>query len=93
MYNQKQTNTEPFNAQWLLYTPPGVKTSLSFCPHSVFVCYAQISEQTSIISLYNLNRLVFITEMECVYCAVLIGSLNKTDYVSFWKGQLAQQVT
>jgi len=25
MYNQKQTNTEPFNAQWLHYTPSGVK--------------------------------------------------------------------
>ena len=29
-----------------------------------------ISEQTSIISLYSINWLVFITETECVYCAV-----------------------
>jgi hypothetical protein len=29
------------------------------------------------ISPYNINRLVFITEMECVYYAVRTGSLNK----------------
>jgi hypothetical protein len=29
-----------------------------------------ISEQTAIISLYNINWLVCITETECVYCAV-----------------------
>jgi len=34
-----------------------------------------ISEQTAIISLYNINWLVFITETECVYCAVRAGSL------------------
>ena len=32
-------------------------------------------EQTSIISLYSINWLVFITETECVYCAVRTGSL------------------
>ena len=34
-----------------------------------------ISEQTAIISLYSINWLVFITETECVYCAVRTGSL------------------
>jgi len=34
-----------------------------------------IWEQTAIISLYNNNWLVCITEMECVYCAVRTGSL------------------
>ena len=29
-----------------------------------------ISEQTAIISLYSIDLLVFITETECVYCAV-----------------------
>ena len=42
----------------------------TFCPHSVFMCFVWISEQTAIISLYNINWLVFITETECVYCAV-----------------------
>jgi hypothetical protein len=40
----------------------------TFRPHSIFVC---IWEQTAIISLYSINWLVFITETECVYCAVL----------------------
>ena len=42
----------------------------AFCPHSVFMCFVWIWEQTSIISLYNINWLVCITETECVYCAV-----------------------
>ena len=46
-----------------------------FCPHSVFTCFVWISEQTAIISLYSINWLVFITETECVYCAVRTGSL------------------
>jgi hypothetical protein len=32
--------------------------------------FVWISEQTAIISLYNINWLVLITETECVYCAV-----------------------
>jgi hypothetical protein len=63
-------------AQWLLYVPPGLTlTGSAFCPHSVFMCFVWISEQTSIIYLYSINWLVFITETECVYCAVLTGSL------------------
>ena len=38
------------------------------------MCFVWISEQTAIISLYNINWLVCITEMESVYCAV------RTDY-------------
>ena len=50
-------------------------SSSTFCPHSVFVCFVWISEQTAIISLYNINWLVFITQTQCVYCAVRTGSL------------------
>jgi hypothetical protein len=42
----------------------------TFCPHSAFMCFMWIWEQTAIISLYSINWLVFITETECVYCAV-----------------------
>jgi len=35
-----------------------------------------IVEQAAILYLYNINWLVFITETECVYCAVRAGSLN-----------------
>jgi hypothetical protein len=38
-----------------------------FCQHSVFVCSVWISEQTAIISLYNINWLVFIIKTERVY--------------------------
>ena len=47
----------------------------TFCPHSVFMCFVWIWEQTAIISLYSINWLVFITETECAYCAVRTGSL------------------
>jgi len=47
----------------------------TFCPHTVFMCFVWISEQTAIISLYNINWLVFITETECVYCVVRTGYL------------------
>jgi len=39
------------------------------------MCFVWISEQTAIISLYNINWLVYITEMESVYCAV------RTQYI------------
>ena len=47
----------------------------TFCPHSVFMCFVWIWEQTAIISLYNINWLVFITKTDCVYCAVRTGAL------------------
>ena len=48
----------------------------TFCPHSGFMCFVWISEQTAIISLYNISWLVFITETEGVYSAVRTASLN-----------------
>ena len=35
----------------------------TFCPHSVFMCFVWIWEQTAIISLYSINWLVFMTEI------------------------------
>jgi hypothetical protein len=43
---------------------------------ALLMCFVWISEQTAIISLYNINWLVCITETECVYCAVRTGYLN-----------------
>jgi hypothetical protein len=40
------------------------------------MCFVWISEQTAIISLYSINCLIFITEMEFVYCAVQAESFN-----------------
>ena len=55
---------------------PNAPKNSTFCPHSVFMCFVWIWEQTAIISLYNINWLVCITETECVYCAVRTGSLK-----------------
>jgi len=79
-------------AQWSLYVPHSghymyrtvvticianlTFSNSTFCPHSVFMCFVWISEQTAIISLYNINWLVCITETECVYCAVRPGPTN-----------------
>jgi DNA-directed RNA polymerase subunit RPC12/RpoP len=60
-----------FTARYGFYIPSGLTfTNSTFCPHSVFMCFVWISEQTAIISLYSINWLVFIAETECVYCAV-----------------------
>jgi len=47
-----------------------------FCPDSVLICSVRVSEQTSIISLYSINWLIFTTVKVCVYCAVRTGSLS-----------------
>ena len=45
-----------FTALWLLYVPPGlIFNNSKFCPHSVFMCFVWISEQTAIISVYDIN--------------------------------------
>jgi hypothetical protein len=41
------------------------------------MCFVWISEQTALISPYNINWLVFITETECVYCAARTEYLYK----------------
>jgi len=47
------------------------------------MCFVWISEQTAIISLYNINWIDFITEMECVYCAVRTGSFSIVQVMCF----------
>ena len=51
-----------FTARYVLH--------FTFSPNSVFMCFVLILEQTAIISLYSIDWLVFVTEMECVYCVV-----------------------
>ena len=48
----------------------------TFCPHSVFMCFVWIWEQTAIVCLYNIIWLLFITETESVYWAVGAECLN-----------------
>ena len=47
----------------------------TFSPHSVFMCFVWIWEQTAIISLYSIKGRFCITYTESVYCAVRTGSL------------------
>ena len=42
--------------------------------------------KTMIISLHNINGLVYITEVECVYCAVRSESLNMIHSILIAKG-------
>jgi len=66
----------------------------TFCPQTVFMCFLWISEQTAIISLYNINWLLFITETECVYCAVRTGPLCTVQVTfSLWKSVFPGGVT
>ena len=53
--------------------------------HCVFMCFVWISEQTAIISLYNINSLVFITQTESVYCAVRTVSLLLIQFNSVFE--------
>ena len=58
---------EPWNIQTI---------ATGFCIHEFYalptqcMCFVWIWEQKAIISLYSIDRLVFKTETECVYCAV-----------------------
>jgi hypothetical protein len=73
-------NKWPSKAHWFLHIWPGLAlTNSTFCPLNVFMCFVWVSEQTAIISLYNFKWLVFITETECVYCAV------RTEYSNIIK--------
>jgi len=59
--------TKPYKAQWSLRVPPALTLiNSTFRPHSAFMCFVWIWEQTAIISLYSINWLVFITETDCL---------------------------
>jgi len=46
----------------------------------IYECRLWISEQTTMISQYNSSRLIFVTEMESVYCAVRTAFNYKSGY-------------
>jgi hypothetical protein len=56
--------------------------------------FVWISERTASFALYNINRLVFTTDVESVYCAVRSESLYKTDTVCLiFKGLITTFIT
>ena len=69
--------------------PPGLTSQNSAgCPHSVFMCFVWIWEQTAIIYLYKINWLVFITKKQCVYCAVRTEYLYTIQVILVFKSPL-----
>jgi hypothetical protein len=54
--------------------------------HTVFMCFLFFWEHTATRATYSINWLVFITQMQSVYCAVQTGSLNKAVCASSLKG-------
>jgi hypothetical protein len=57
--------------KWSLYVPPSLTfTNSTFCPHSCIYVFCVDLRTNSDYVLYSINWLVFITELECVYCAV-----------------------
>jgi hypothetical protein len=64
---------------WFLSPRRSVFTARYVLPTQCIYGFVWIWEQTSIISLYSINWLVFITETECVYCAVRNGYVYTVD--------------
>jgi len=54
----------------IIYRQFNTHSNSTFWPHSVFMCFVWVWEQTAIISLHSINWLVCVTETVCVYCAV-----------------------
>jgi len=66
-----------YNRDLTLYSPVVIICTISFtfnissfCPHTVFMCFVWISEQTTIIALYNFNWLFSKRQSQCVSCTV-----------------------
>ena len=76
-YHHQNTLTFPSPVVTVFTTRFNIHNS-TFCPHTIFMYFVWISEQTAIISLYSINWLVFIAETECVYCAVRSELLSVT---------------
>jgi len=54
-----------------IYVPVGIMLKNSPFARVVYLCVLYVTEkQTAIIFLYSVNWLVFVTETDCVYCAV-----------------------
>ena len=52
---------------------------------TLYLCFVFIWEQTATCATYSINWLVYITEINSVYCAVRTGSLNKAVCASYLK--------
>ena len=55
-------------------------------PHTVFICFVFIWEQTATFATYSINWFVFVTEMKSVYSAVRTGALYRAVWAESLKG-------
>ena len=55
----------------------------TFSPHSVFMCFVWIREQTSIISLYSIKWLVCVTDTECLLRGTDRVFIYNSDILAF----------
>ena len=67
---------------WVFKYNSGLHKNLRSAHTAVFMCFVWISEQAAIISLYNINWLVFITEKQCLlrgteWVFIYISGLHK----------------
>jgi hypothetical protein len=69
----------PFNAYVLLYVLTGSTLKIVHDDYIAFMCFVWISEQTANLAVCIVNRLVFTTEVENVYCTVRTESLYKEE--------------
>ena len=73
--NKQVTYLHELKCNERLNVLPALSFTIPRSAHTaVFIYFVWIWKQTAIISLYNINWLVCITETECVYCEVRTGS-------------------
>jgi hypothetical protein len=59
----------PLNTTWYFTCHQAAHTEIPRCSHTLcYQWFLWISELKAIVSIYTINWLVFITQMECVYC-------------------------
>jgi hypothetical protein len=82
VYVNVMSSLHLFKTYWLLYAPTGLTLKNGkFCPH--YICgFSIYLGKMATSALANINWLDFISRMKSIYCAVWIGSLNKTVYSS-----------
>jgi hypothetical protein len=72
------------NKQWLLYVPPGLThRNSTFCPHSVFMCFVWIWEQTTVtICTTRFNtQLFYVLHTQCIYVFCVDLRTNSGNYM------------
>jgi hypothetical protein len=69
---------KPFKAQWLLHVPLGLTLkNFSWCSHCIYIFCIDLRTNRNP-TLYNIKWLVFLLQLDSVYCAICTKSLYNT---------------